>query len=176
MVKSVTKNRTRVGTYAEMIEIPHPVEGDEFIVDSGSGSGSKYEYRGNIAGWCVYAAKESPKMAVGQDDIQDLTMNDAAQVVTLPAGVAYGAGQIEIYNEGATTENIRFAWGTSWANAQAGLTMVGGGATTGVKVPVYADKGDMCRVIEPVPHNATHLAVANTVSGHTQAVQVIPRS
>jgi len=51
MVRSVEKGRVRTGTYAEMIAITDVVEGDEFIINSGSGAGDEYEYKGSTAGW-----------------------------------------------------------------------------------------------------------------------------
>lgn len=138
-------------------------------------TGDKYEYRGSTAGWRIVRDTAPDGFAPAQDDIQDLTMDGTAQVVTLSSGVKLGAGKVVIFNQGATTESIRYAFGTSSSNAAANLTISAAAATTGILVPAYADYGLMCRT-EPirVPALATHLAVANAVAADTQAVQIIP--
>lgn len=108
-----------------------------------------------------------------QDYISDLTMDGTAQSVALATGVKLGAGNVEIFNQGATTEAIRYAFGTSAANAEANLTISAAAATTGIIVPAYADYANQCRVIVGVPLNATHIAIANDTASDTQAVQLI---
>ena len=105
-----------------------------------------------------------------QDSISDLTMDGTAQAVAL----ASGTNRIVIWNQGATTETIRYAFGTSSANASANLTIAAAAATTGIKVPAYADFGVLC-MTQPigVPALATHIAIANAVAADTQAVQLI---
>jgi len=105
----------------------------------------------------------------------ELTMDGLAQVVTLAAGVKLGAGTVRIANQGLTTEAIRFQWGTSAANAEAGLGLTGGPptthATTGIWVGAAPD-GFVADGYWGVPALATHLAIANAVSGDTQGVNV----
>jgi len=138
-------------------------------------TGDKYEYRGSTAGYRFVKDSSPEGFAPAQDDIQDLTMDGTAQVIALSAGVKLGAGKVVIFNQGATTESIRYAFGTSSANAAANLTISAAAATTGILVPAYADYGLLCRT-DPIriPALATHLAVANAVAADTQAVQVIP--
>ena len=108
-----------------------------------------------------------------QDYIDDLTMDGTAQSVALATGVALGKGRIRVWNKGATTENIRFAFGTSEANAEANLTHSTNRATTGIEIPPYADGGTLCMQTFGVPDNATHYAVENGVASDVQAVQVV---
>lgn len=105
-----------------------------------------------------------------QDYISDLTMDGTAQAVAL----ASGTNRVVIWNQGATTETIRYAFGTSQANAEANLTISAAAATTGIKVPVYADFGILC-MTQPIgrPALATHIAIANAVAADVQAVQLI---
>ena len=104
-----------------------------------------------------------------QDFISDLTMNGTAQAIALDSATS----GVTVWNQGATTEDIRYAFGTSAANAQAGLTHVTNRATTGVIVPAYSDYAQLCFVTVKVPSNATHIAVENAVASDTQAVQLV---
>ena len=97
----------------------------------------------------------------------DLTMNDTAQAVAL----ATGALKVKVVNRGATTEAIRFAFGTSAANAQANLTIVSGAATTGDYLPSAADQGDG-EMVYGVPALATYYAVANALASDVQIVSI----
>ncbi len=103
----------------------------------------------------------------------DLTMDGTAQAVVLASGV----GRVRVYNQGATTEAIRFAFGTSEADAQANLTMTTDGAperaTTGILIPAEADNPSQCIQILGVPDQATHFAVANAVDSDVQVVNII---
>lgn len=102
----------------------------------------------------------------------DLTMDGTAQSVALVAGVKLGAGRVRVVNLGATTEAIRFAFGTSAANAEANLTIAAAAATTGVYIPAAAEGGSQSVVVFGVPALATHYAVANAVAADTQVVSV----
>lgn len=136
-------------------------------------TGDYFRYAGTV-GWRFIPSSAPDGFAPAQDDIQDLTMDGTAQVVTLPTGCKLGAGKVRVYNQGATTEDIRIAFGTSSANAEANLTISGARATTGIVIDPYADVGILCLQEFRVPANATHLAVANATAADTQAVQVIP--
>jgi hypothetical protein len=160
------------GTAAERDALTSMSPGDEFHVSSGTGAGSMYMYTG--AGWSATrsngAAVVSDGFKPSQDYISDLVMNGTAQAVAL----ASGTNRVVIWNQGATTETIRYAFGTSQANAEANLTISAAAATTGIKVPAYADFGILC-MTNPigVPALATHIAIANAVAADTQAVQLI---
>lgn len=101
----------------------------------------------------------------------DLTMNGTAQAVALADGVT----KVRFLNGGATTEDIRVAFGTSAAAAQAALTMTTDGAperaTTGYRIKTAAD-GYNPDVILGVPAGSTHYAVANAADSDTQTVSV----
>jgi len=99
----------------------------------------------------------------------DLTMDGTAQAVA----IASGAGRVRIYNQGATTESIRFAFGASAADAQANLTIVTAAATTGILIPAQADNASQCLQVLGIPEEATHYAVANTVAADVQVVNII---
>lgn len=101
----------------------------------------------------------------------DLTMNGTAQAVALATGVS----RLRVVNRGATTEDIRVAFGASEAAAQAALTMTTNGAperaTTGFWIGSAADGFDADAVLG-VPATATHYAVANGTDSDTQVVSV----
>ena len=99
----------------------------------------------------------------------DLIMDGTAQAVAL----ATGTGRVRVYNQGATTESIRFAFGTSAADAQANLTIAAAAATTGLLIPAQADNQVQSIQLLGVPDLATHFAVANAVAADTQAVNII---
>lgn len=96
----------------------------------------------------------------------DITMDGTAQSVTL----AEGATKVFVINTGATTQAVRFAFGTSAANAEANLTISAAAATTGHLVPAPDD--GYGSVVLGVPTDATHYAIANAVAAHTQVVSV----
>ena len=96
----------------------------------------------------------------------DLTMDGTAQSVAL----ATGATKVFVINGGTTGKAIRFAFGTSAANAQANLTIAAAAATTGHYIPSPAD--GYGSVVLGVPSDATHYAVANAVAADTQAVYI----
>lgn len=96
----------------------------------------------------------------------DLTMNGTAQSVAL----ADGATKLRIVNQGATTEDIRLAFGTSAADAESNLTITAAAATTGMLIQAQADNGSA--EIIGVPRLATHYAVANAVAADTQTVSI----
>lgn len=98
----------------------------------------------------------------------DLTMDGTAQAVALASDV----GRVRVYNQGVTTETIRFAFGTSAANAQANLTIAAAAATTGILIPAQADNAAQCIQTLGVPAEATHFAVANAAAADTQAVNI----
>lgn len=100
----------------------------------------------------------------------NLTMDGSAQSVALASGVSLGAGRVHVVNTGATTEAIRFAFGTSAANAEANLTHVTNLATTGVYIPAAAEGGQPTTL--GVPALATHYAVENAVASDTQVVAI----
>lgn len=104
----------------------------------------------------------------------DLTMDGTAQSVALASGVKEGAGRVRVTNRGASTEAIRFAFGTSAANAEANLTISAAAATTGLFIPAAVSTADQSGVtiILGVPSNATHYAVANAVAADTQVVSI----
>lgn len=167
-------SRIYEGTYAQMSATTDAPVGTEWTVTSGT-NGGIYKYYGAVFGWVQThdasgAAHVSDGFKPSQDYISDLTMNNAAQAIAL----ASGTNRVVIWNQGATTETVRYAFGTSQANAEANLTIVANAATTGIKVPAYADFGILC-MTNPigVPALATHIAVANAVAGKTNAVQII---
>lgn len=98
----------------------------------------------------------------------DLVMDGTAQAVPL----ATGTTKCFFINEGATTEKVRVAFGTSAANAEANLTITGSPsyATTGHPIPSPADGYGSC--VLGVPKDATHYAVANAVASDTQTVSI----
>lgn len=100
----------------------------------------------------------------------NLTMDGTAQSVALASTVASGCGRVHVVNTGATTEAIRFAFGTSAANAEAGLTIAASAATTGFYIPAAAEGGKPETL--GVPSYATYYAVANAVASDTQVVAV----
>jgi len=104
-----------------------------------------------------------------QDYISDLTMDGTAQAIA----IATGASRITIFNQGVTTESIRYAFGTSQANAEANLTIAAAAATTGIIIQPYADFSDLCYQLIGIPSLATHVAIANNVASDTQAVQIV---
>ena len=117
------------------------------------------------------AVKSSDGFIPSQYDV-DLTMDGTAQSVALATGVALGAGRVYFANQGATTEAIRVAFGTSAANAEANLNIAGGLATTGHYIPAAAEGGAQSAQILGVPALATHYAIANAVAADTQVVSV----
>lgn len=103
----------------------------------------------------------------------DLTMDADGTSVTLATGVALGLGTVNIMNNGATGEPVRVAFGTSVADALANLTFVANAATTGYKIPAFADGGSLCRVLLSVPALATHLHVGPAVAAKVNTVSVM---
>lgn len=101
----------------------------------------------------------------------DLTMDGTAQAVALATGVKEGAGRVRIVNRGATTEDIRVAFGDSQSAAETALTISSSRATTGLWIGSAAD-GYQSEMILGVPATATHLAVANATASDTQTVSV----
>ena len=101
----------------------------------------------------------------------DLTMDDSAQGVALDTAVDLGQGRLMIANLGTTGQAIRFAFGTSEAAAEAELTVVAGGATTGLYIPALVDTASG-QLLLGVPDGMTHFAVCNVTSGHTPKVSV----
>ena len=100
----------------------------------------------------------------------DLTMDDTGQAVALASGVALGCGRIHVANDGATTESIRVAFGTSSANAIANLNVAAAAATTGYKVRALADSNG--EAIIGVPALATYYAICNAVAADRQVVSI----
>lgn len=137
-------------------------------------TGEKFEYRGSIfvqthdATGAGFVSDTGFKPS--QDLISDLTMNGTAQTVALSSSTR----RVVIWNQGATGEVVRYAFGTSQANAEANLTISAAAATTGIKIPAFANFGVMCNT-GPIgkPTLATHIAVANAVATHVQLVQII---
>jgi len=101
-----------------------------------------------------------------------LTMDGTAQSVALATGVKLGAGRVYFANQGATTEPVMVAFGTSAANAEANLNIAAAAATTGHYIPAAADAGSQSAQTLGVPALATHYAVANAVAADTQVVTV----
>ncbi len=101
----------------------------------------------------------------------DLTMNGTAQSVALATGVL----KLKVINRGSTTEAIRFALGTSAANAEGKLNMTTNGAperaVTGDYLPAAADQGDG-KEFYGVSEGMTHYAIANAVDSDTQIVSI----
>ena len=98
----------------------------------------------------------------------NLTMDGSAQSVVLATGVT----KVYFANQGAVTEAIRVAFGTSAANAEANLNIAGGLATTGHYIPAAANAGSQSAQTLGVPTLATHYAVANAVAADTLVVSV----
>lgn len=117
------------------------------------------------------AAKTSDGFKPSQYDA-DLTMDGTAQSVALATGVSLGGGRVYFANQGATTESIRIAFGTSAANAESNLNIAGGLATTGHLIGANADVGSQSAQTLGVPADATYYAVANAVNGDTQVVAI----
>lgn len=97
----------------------------------------------------------------------DLTMDGTAQTVA----IATGAKKARIVNQGATTEAIRVAFGTSSADAGTNLGISTGAATTGVFIGAAAD-GYTPEIVLGIPDDATHIAIANATASDTQVVHL----
>ena len=97
----------------------------------------------------------------------DFTMDGTAQSDALAEGVK----KLQVVNKGATTEDVRVAFGTSSANAEANLNITTGAATQGFWIGAAADGYD-ADVIIGVPRSATHYALANGTAADTQTVSV----
>lgn len=109
-------------------------------------------------------------LALSQNYVEDLVMDDTAQSVAIPSGTK----AITIFNEGAATETIRCAFGVgvNGSDAESYLTHDTDHATTGIKVPSIADSEFHCLFESRKPALATHVAVENAVAGDRQAVQI----
>jgi hypothetical protein len=98
----------------------------------------------------------------------DLTMDGTAQSLALKNDTTV----VDIYNHGATTEDIRVAFGASAAAAETNLTIATGAATTGYIIPPEGDNIEHCRMRLGVPSGSTHVAVANAVATDVQVVSI----
>lgn len=98
----------------------------------------------------------------------DLTMDGTGQAVALAAG----ARSLLIYNQGATTEDLRVAFGASSAAAITALTVSGSRATTGLYMPAAVDNVAFGAVKLGVPNGATHYAMANATASDVQVVTI----
>lgn len=98
----------------------------------------------------------------------DLTMDGTGKSEAL----ASGARSLLIYNQGATTEDLRVAFGTSSANAITALTVSGSRATTGLYMPAAVDNVAFGAVKLGVPDGMTHYAMANATASDTQVVSI----
>lgn len=98
----------------------------------------------------------------------DLTMDGTGQAVALHAD----ARSIQVYNQGATTEDIRVTFGASSAAAITALGISGGLAVTGFYMPAAADDVTMGSFKFGVPAGATHYAIANATVSDTQVVTI----
>lgn len=92
MVDHVNKQVVKIhyGTYAEMTALIGR-EGDEFIVNTGTNAGNKYEYRGATAGWALVSAG-----------------NGAASVANVSEG-AVGSEHDRLYTGNPSTRQ-KFTW------------------------------------------------------------------
>jgi len=99
----------------------------------------------------------------------DLTMDGTGQATAIATGVT----RLRITNSGATTEDIRLAFGASSAAAVTALTVTGSpaAATTGMLIKPTVDSTEGYEVIG-VPTTATHFAIANATGGDTQVISV----
>lgn len=102
----------------------------------------------------------------------DLVMTNSAQTVALASGVKLGQGSVRIANEGAAGENIKFAFGSTEANAISALNVASGGATTGTWMPSITDSPKGIDIFGTYD-DSTYLAIANITSGDTQTVNVV---
>lgn len=100
-----------------------------------------------------------------QDD-PDLTMDGTAQSVELADNVT----RVFFINRGVLDEDIRIAFGTSAAAAEAALTISSAAATTGHYIP--SPMNGYGSVVLGVPSESTHYAVANAVTSNTQLVSI----
>jgi len=87
------------------------------------------------------------------------------------AALVTGAVRVQIANIGASTENMRFAFGTSDANAKANLNETGGIGTTGILVIPVVDGGQP--QILRIPALATHVATVNAVASDTPELTLV---
>lgn len=111
------------------------------------------------------ATPVAARRVISQDYITETEITPAGTPVTI--ALADGTDFVEIENLGATTENIRFAWGTSSADSITNLGISGGLATTGEKIYAYADKPLLSFVERDRPIWATHLSICNAVAAQT---------
>lgn len=101
----------------------------------------------------------------------DVTVAGTPVSMSLPTGVSRGAGRIHVTNLGATSENMRLAFGTSIANAENNLTVSGGIGTTGMTIVPVVDGGQPQEI--GVPVNAVAVAVVNAVASDTPEMAVV---
>lgn len=103
-----------------------------------------------------------------------LTMDGTAQGGAIGSGVT----KLQVYNKGATTEDIYVGFGSTQTEADDNLTMTTDGApekaTTGHLIPAVADAGSAALQSLNVPSAAIggFYAVANAEDGDTQVVSI----
>ena len=119
-------------------------------------------------GWDYFQEEGNHVVFVPSSYDADLTMDANGE----SGAVASGSTKIQIANRGATTEDIRVAFGTSAANAISNLTIATGAATTGYYLPAAADGGSQSVVVLGIPATATHYAVGTATASKTQTVSV----
>ena len=99
----------------------------------------------------------------------DLTMDADGESLAL----ADGTKKVYIVNQGATTEDLRVAFGTDAADAITNLAIAAGAATTGYYLPSNADVAGAGIVTLGVPSGANYIACAPGTAGDTQAVSIV---
>ena len=72
---------------------------------------------------------------------------------------------------GTTGQFARIAFGATQAEADNNLTIVAGGATTGIPIPALVDSGDLDPI--GVPNDAEFAAICNESSGDTQVITLV---
>ena len=95
-------------------------------------------------------------------------MNQTAQSEAL----ATGTEKVQIVNLGATTEDLRIAFGESASAAEANLTHSTNHATTGYYMLAQAEGGAQSIAVLGVPSTAKHIAYENATAGDTQNIIV----
>lgn len=96
----------------------------------------------------------------------DLVMNGTG----LATALTLVGGRIRVVNRGATTEDIKIAFGASSALAITALGIAGSRALTGLFIPAHTQ--GLATAILGVPEGATHYAVANATASDTQTVSI----
>jgi hypothetical protein len=84
--------------------------------------------------------------------------------------IATGTTVVQVVNLGATTEDLRAAFGESASAAEANLTHSSDHATTGYYIPAATQGNHIAEL--GVPSTATHIAYENATASDTQDVIV----